>query len=43
MTSSVLTSQFGLAEKLTASREERALAKNLDAALEQMTREQRRG
>ncbi|MCL2515797.1 MAG: polyprenyl synthetase family protein [Nocardiaceae bacterium] len=36
MTSSVLTSQFGLAEKLTASREERALAKQLDDALERV-------
>jgi len=36
VTSSVLTSQFGLAEKLTASREERALAKSLDDALERV-------
>jgi heptaprenyl diphosphate synthase len=36
VTSSVLTSQFGLAEKLTASREERALAKSLDEALERV-------
>jgi heptaprenyl diphosphate synthase len=34
VTSSVLTSQFGLAEKLTASASERALARELDAALE---------
>lgn len=36
MTSSVLSSQFGLAEKLTASAAERALAKNLDAGLERV-------
>ncbi|GAA4163743.1 polyprenyl synthetase family protein [Gryllotalpicola daejeonensis] len=36
MTSSVLTSQFGLTEKLTASPAERALAKKLDAALERV-------
>ena len=36
MTSSVLTSQFGLTEKLTASPAERALAKRLDAALERV-------
>jgi heptaprenyl diphosphate synthase len=33
VTASVLSSQFGLAEKLTASPAERALAKQLDAAL----------
>ncbi|WP_022882258.1 polyprenyl synthetase family protein [Gryllotalpicola ginsengisoli] len=36
MTSSVLTSQFGLAEKLTASASERALARTLDEALEKV-------
>ena len=36
MTSSVLTSQFGLAEKLTATPAERALVKKLDAALERV-------
>ncbi|GAA4181794.1 polyprenyl synthetase family protein [Gryllotalpicola koreensis] len=36
MTSSVLTSQFGLTEKLTASAAERALVKKLDAALERV-------
>ena len=36
MTSSVLTSQFGLTEKLTASSAERSLVKKLDQALEQV-------
>ncbi|GAA4182678.1 polyprenyl synthetase family protein [Gryllotalpicola kribbensis] len=36
MTSSVLTSQFGLTEKLTASPAERALVKKLDAGLERV-------
>lgn len=36
MTSSVLTSQFGLVEKLSASPAERALVKKLDAALERV-------
>ncbi|HEY0247661.1 MAG TPA: polyprenyl synthetase family protein [Gryllotalpicola sp.] len=36
MTSSVLTSQFGLAEKLTASPAERALARRLDEAIERV-------
>ena len=36
MTSSVLTSQFGLTEKLTSSAAERALVKKLDAALERV-------
>jgi heptaprenyl diphosphate synthase len=36
VTSSVLSSQFGLAEKLTASAAERALAKKLDAGLERV-------
>jgi heptaprenyl diphosphate synthase len=36
VTSSVLTSQFGLTEKLTASAAERALVKKLDAALERV-------
>jgi len=36
VTSSVLTSQFGLTEKLTASSAERSLVKKLDQALEQV-------
>jgi heptaprenyl diphosphate synthase len=36
VTSSVLTSQFGLTEKLTASAAERALVKKLDGALERV-------
>jgi heptaprenyl diphosphate synthase len=36
VTSSVLTSQFGLTEKLTASPAERALVKKLDAGLERV-------